>query len=146
MILTRESRRTLSKTCPSAKFFTKSHVYRSGVDLWSTGICFTFFSFSSSFSWCLFVLPLHFVCLFSFLFVPYLHCSDRYICVQTESAKNWGVYLCDTSTLWVGFSIHLFISFYFTTRTVIRLHGFEWLGDFEEWIVKNLEGSVRDKS
>jgi len=44
------------------------------------------------------------------------------------------------------FSIYLFISIYFTTPRVIGLHGFEWLGDFEEWIVKNLEGSVRDKS
>jgi len=89
--------------------------------------------------------PLHFVCLFFFLSIPYLHCPDWFSCAQTEGAKDWGGFLYDTSTLWVGFPFTCLLVFILTTRTVIRLHGFELFGDFEEWMVKNLEGSVRDK-
>ena len=43
-----------------------------------------------------FIPPLHFICLFSFLSIPYFHCPDWYICAQTAIAKDRRVFLCDT--------------------------------------------------
>jgi hypothetical protein len=129
------------KPCLSAKFFIKPHAYRrGGRSLVSWNLFYLLLLFMMS----VFILPFYLIYVSSFLSIPCSHCPDWYSCAQTESAEDWEVFLCYTSTL-STLSIYFFISINFTTRTVIRLHGFEWFVDFEEWMVKNVGGSVRDK-
>jgi hypothetical protein len=40
--------------------------------------------------------PLQVICFFSFFSISYFHCPDWYSCAQTEIAKDWGFFLCDT--------------------------------------------------